>query len=106
MAEYAFWLEHECSRPKRPPPNRLQGEEWYEKRISWIVELMDVMQVTADQIVESMIKIQITETRSEKVNCTSIIDHFQTSVERNRVEISGRLTSSQCPGLHMSSPDS
>jgi hypothetical protein len=83
MAGYAFWLEHEYSRIKTFPFTRLQREGWYERRISWFVELMDVMKVPADEIAQRMMETNITETRSEKIDRGGIIDHFLASVRKN-----------------------
>ncbi|KAJ5663317.1 hypothetical protein N7507_004048 [Penicillium longicatenatum] len=80
MAEYAFWLQHEYTRSK----TRLSGitkEGWYERRMSWFRELMDVMQVRASEIVNEMHRIDIIETRSEKVDQKVIIEHFLISMK-------------------------
>jgi hypothetical protein len=95
MAQYAFWLEHEYSRIKTSPLGRLQREGWYERRISWFVELMNVMQAPADKIAQRMMETTITETRSEKVNQGDIIDHFLASIRINGVKTSGGLTCSR-----------
>ncbi|KAJ5657634.1 uncharacterized protein N7484_001283 [Penicillium longicatenatum] len=80
MAEYAFWLQHEHTRSR----TRLSGitqEGWYERRMSWFRELMDVMQVRASEIVNEMYRIDIIETRSEKVDQKVIIEHFLASMK-------------------------
>jgi hypothetical protein len=94
MGEYAFWLEHEYCRTKSSPPNSHPRDQWYYKRISWFVNLMEVMEVTTNDIVQRMTEIRIEETMSikpEKVDKGGIIDHFKTSAERNGFEISGLL---------------
>lgn len=92
MAEYAFWLEHEFSRRKPLSSNGLSREDWYHKRISGFIELMNVMNVAENEIVEEMMNIDIEETRSERVEKGSIINHFKVSVQRNGLQKCGRLT--------------
>lgn len=92
MGNYAIWLEHEYSRSTTSPFGKFQREGWYERRISWFVELMDVMQVPADEIAQKMSVTTITETRSEKVDRTGAIDHFLASVRKNGFVTSERLT--------------
>ncbi|KAJ5809520.1 uncharacterized protein N7503_001738 [Penicillium pulvis] len=76
MAEYAFWLQHEYFRSKTRMES-ITKEGWYERRMSWFRELKDIMQVRDSEIVNEMFRIDITESRSEKVDQKAIIEHFR-----------------------------
>jgi hypothetical protein len=75
MAEYAFWLQHEYFR-SRTSSTDLAKEGWYERRMSWFRELMDVMQVRDSEIIKRMFEINITESRSEQVDQKAIAAQF------------------------------
>ncbi|RSL90251.1 hypothetical protein CDV31_015731 [Fusarium ambrosium] len=53
MADYAFWLQHESSRAAKPLSQDFHKAGWFERRISWFLELMDVMEVTAEMLEEN-----------------------------------------------------
>lgn len=55
IAEYLIWMEHEYVRRK----TKIGGSErkaWYVKRLLWVVELMQVMELSADEVVSGMQK--------------------------------------------------
>lgn len=52
-------------------------EGWYERRMSWFLELKGIMQVEDFDIIKDMHRIDITESRSEKVDGKAITEHFQ-----------------------------
>ncbi|PGH17531.1 hypothetical protein AJ79_01131 [Helicocarpus griseus UAMH5409] len=83
IAEYVFWLEHEyCRVQQRQSPENTQREEkegWYERRVSWILEIMAAVKVETDAIVQDLKKMTIEESRTEKVDQDAIINHFLTS---------------------------
>jgi hypothetical protein len=50
---------------------------WYERRMSWFAELIDIMKVPAQNIEKEMKGIKITESRSEMIDREGIIHHFR-----------------------------
>jgi hypothetical protein len=86
MAEYAFWLQHEYFRSRNRPTN-LAKDGWYERRMSWFRELMDIMQVRDSEIVKGLRKIDVTESRSEQVDQEAISAQFLAHFKSSAFEI-------------------
>lgn len=80
MAEYAFWLQHEVVRMRNTLSGMLFKEGWYERRLSWFVSLMNVMQIPQNTIIEKMWEIDITESRSENVDQKAVVEQFSSSL--------------------------
>ncbi|RMJ11553.1 hypothetical protein CDV36_008822 [Fusarium kuroshium] len=92
MAYYAFWLQHESLRTDKPLSRDFHKVGWFERRISWFLELMDVMEVTADMLEESMGSISVTETRTEKINRRKTVKSFLEAIQKARNKNQGRET--------------
>ncbi|KAL7622449.1 hypothetical protein AAE478_007954 [Parahypoxylon ruwenzoriense] len=91
MAEYAVWLEGESFRSNVSPFSSLHRDGWYDRRINWLVELMDAMGVMADEIALLMNKKEEMLDREEGVDIGVIAASFLASIERRRAEISGSV---------------
>ncbi|KAJ5464122.1 hypothetical protein N7475_007257 [Penicillium sp. IBT 31633x] len=78
MAEYAFWLQHEHSRTSAPIK-----DGWYERRLSWFSELVNIMQVSVQEIVKMVKEMRVTERKSEEIDRNGISDQFSASVRRD-----------------------
>ncbi|KAJ5690387.1 hypothetical protein N7462_004779 [Penicillium macrosclerotiorum] len=80
MAEYAFWLQHNLTRSRNNISSMYFKEGWYERRLSWFIDLMNVMQIPKDAIIKKMQRIDITESRAEMVDQISIVENFSMSL--------------------------
>ncbi|KAJ5884772.1 hypothetical protein N7495_009282 [Penicillium taxi] len=87
MAEYAFWLQHECSRTAMHQGKLPVRDGWYEKRISWFVEMIDIMKVPAQEIEKEIKKINLAESRSEIIDREEIIQRFRTFIDPDSIGI-------------------
>lgn len=76
MAEYAFWLQHERLRADKPLTRDFHKAGWFEKRISWLHEFMNITGVTVEMLEESMNNISVTETRTEKIDRERTVKSF------------------------------
>ncbi|KAJ3471747.1 hypothetical protein MRS44_001846 [Fusarium solani] len=84
MAEYAFWLQHETSRANKPLVRDFHKAGWFERRISWFLELMDVMEVTMEMLETDMESLRVKETRTEKIDPTETARSFLEALEEVR----------------------
>ncbi|RYC86302.1 hypothetical protein BFJ63_vAg10825 [Fusarium oxysporum f. sp. narcissi] len=82
MAQYAFWLQHECSRTDKPLARNFNQADWLKKRISWFLELMKAMNVPAEMLEKEMRSISIKETRTEVINCEETVNGFLEMLEK------------------------
>lgn len=86
MAQYAFWLQHECSRTDKPVLHDFNQADWLKKRISWFLELMKAMGVSAEILEKKMRSISVKETRTGMINCEETVKGFLEMLEKASVE--------------------
>jgi hypothetical protein len=86
MAQYAFWLQHECSRTNKPVLHDFNQAEWLKRRISWFLELMKTMGVSAEILEKEMRSISVKETRTGMINCEETVKGFLEMLEKASVE--------------------
>lgn len=56
IAQYAIWLQYEQARTDNAAARALRKDRWYERRVSWLVDLLDVMGVSAESVARKMRK--------------------------------------------------
>jgi len=54
LALYAFWLRYEFETADESTFRQLRPGGWFNRRLSWLKELMDVMEISADGITKEM----------------------------------------------------
>ncbi|KAL2193873.1 hypothetical protein P885DRAFT_80881 [Corynascus similis CBS 632.67] len=54
LALYAFWLRYEFETADESAFRQLRPGGWFNRRLSWLKELMDVMEISADGITKEM----------------------------------------------------
>src|SRR3569833_123030 len=54
IAQYATWLQYEHARTDNAAARALRKDGWYERRVSWLVDLLDVMDVSAEAVAHKM----------------------------------------------------
>jgi len=54
MAQYAVWLQYEHARTDNAAARALRKDGWYERRVSRLVDLLDVMGVSAESVTQKM----------------------------------------------------
>jgi lipopolysaccharide biosynthesis regulator YciM len=84
MAEYAFWLQHERSRADKPLVRDFHKAGWFERRISWFLEFMDVMQVTFEMLEEEMRRISATTIYPKKMDTREAVKTFFEAIKKAR----------------------
>ncbi|KAL4760385.1 ankyrin repeat domain-containing protein [Aspergillus foveolatus] len=85
MAEYVIWLEHQYIRSKDTWDAACEGEVWYKRRISWFVELMQVMEVASQTLIKNINnKIERIPCKSDGPDKESLISHFMASLQESR----------------------
>jgi hypothetical protein len=94
MAQYAFWLQHECSRNDKPVFHNFNQADWRKKRMTWFLELMTTMGVSVELLEKEMRGISVKETRTGIINCEETVKGFldmlqKASVEYYRIESLG-----------------
>jgi hypothetical protein len=82
MAQYAFWLQHECSRTTEPVVHNFNQADWLKRRISWFLELMKAMGVSAEMLEKEMRGISVKETRTEMINREETVKGFLEMLEK------------------------
>lgn len=92
MAEYAFWLQHERLRADKPLVRDFHKAGWFERRISWLLEFMNVIEVTVEMLEEKMGSISVTETRTEKIDREQTVKSFLEVIRKARNKDEGRET--------------
>ncbi len=50
LAAYAFWLQHEHANSDNSSLGEVRRDGWFEKRVSRLKELMNIMAVSADEV--------------------------------------------------------
>ncbi|KAL5357439.1 hypothetical protein BJX96DRAFT_163083 [Aspergillus floccosus] len=84
MAEYIVWLEHQYSRLIDSGDSRCHRDAWYNKRLTWVFEFMQIMQIDAETMVDEVnntIKFGSWEEPGNP-DKDSIVEHFLASVKR------------------------
>ncbi|RSL52449.1 hypothetical protein CEP54_010901 [Fusarium duplospermum] len=84
IAEYGFWLQHERLRADKPLVRDFHKTGWFERRISWFLEFMDVMEVTVEMLEKSMGSMYVTETRTEKIDGGKTVRSFVEAIQKAR----------------------
>ncbi|BCS21477.1 ankyrin repeat domain-containing protein [Aspergillus puulaauensis] len=82
IAEYLIWMEHEYVRRKAKVTSH-ERKAWYVKRLLWIVELMQVTDLDADEIVSAMQE-QLDRWKDElpeNLDGQRVINHFLGSMK-------------------------
>lgn len=86
MAQYAFWLQHECSRTDKPVVRDFNQADWLKRRMSWFLELMTTMGVSAEILEKEMRGISVRETRTGVINCEETVNGFLGMLQNTSVE--------------------
>ncbi|KAL4965008.1 ankyrin repeat domain-containing protein [Aspergillus stella-maris] len=83
MAEYIIWLEHQYTRPDQRGLSASEKEAWYERRMTWFVELMQVMEVDTETLsTEIKTKIEMKSWNDkDRPDSDRIVGHFTASVQ-------------------------
>ncbi|KAL3468596.1 hypothetical protein BJX64DRAFT_295762 [Aspergillus heterothallicus] len=92
LTEYIIWLEHQYSRSEASVETECQRQAWYERRLAWFMELMDVMEVSAEVLAEE-VKNKIRMGSWEEPNVPDekcIVDHFMASIRSRTVSADDR----------------
>ncbi|CVK94509.1 uncharacterized protein FMAN_03583 [Fusarium mangiferae] len=76
MAQYAFWLQHECSRTDKVLLSEVSQADWLSKRISWFLELMKAMEVPVETLEKEMRRISVKESRIQLINSDETVKGF------------------------------
>ncbi|KAL2867489.1 ankyrin repeat domain-containing protein [Aspergillus lucknowensis] len=85
MAEYVIWLEHEYFRSEDTWEATCEREAWYKRRMSWFVELMQVMEVTPETLTQVIVhKIKTISWKKERPDKEHVVNHFMTSLQASR----------------------
>ncbi|KAI8719737.1 hypothetical protein NCS52_00755300 [Fusarium sp. LHS14.1] len=92
IAEYAFWLQHERLRADKPLVPDFHKVGWFERRISWLLEFMLVMEVTVEMLEKKMGSISVTETRTEKIDREQTVKSFLEVIRNARNKEEGQET--------------
>ncbi|RSL61639.1 hypothetical protein CEP53_005027 [Fusarium sp. AF-6] len=90
IAKYGFWLQHEHLRADKPFAQDFHKAGWFERRISWLLEFMDVMEVTVEVLEKSMGSISVTKTRTEKIDRRKTVKSFLEVIKKARNKDQGR----------------
>ncbi|KAL3493198.1 hypothetical protein BJX62DRAFT_201153 [Aspergillus germanicus] len=83
MAEYIIWLEHQYNRSEASGETESRRRAWYERRLAWFTELMDVMEVDAATLARE-VELYIQRESCEEPSILkkeSIFDHFLVSLK-------------------------
>ncbi|KAJ0416246.1 hypothetical protein BJY00DRAFT_317017 [Aspergillus carlsbadensis] len=86
MAEYIIWLEHQYNRSEASGEAETQRRAWYERRLAWFTELMEVMEVDAQTLAKEL-EYYIQRGSWEEPNIPDrkrIVRHFLTSVKSQK----------------------
>ncbi|KAH6892387.1 hypothetical protein B0T10DRAFT_537419 [Thelonectria olida] len=86
IAKYAFWMQHESSRTHPYPFRNSREAGWFDRRLSWLVEFMSVMEITPEILANEMRYISIKETRTEKVDANLTTKKFFEALERAGID--------------------
>jgi hypothetical protein len=85
MAEYVIWLEHQYIRSKDTWDTACEGEAWYKRRMSWFVELMQVMEVAPKTLIKTINnKIETIPCESDGLDKEGLVSHFMASIQETR----------------------
>ncbi|KAL4798546.1 hypothetical protein BDV19DRAFT_396470 [Aspergillus venezuelensis] len=82
MADYIIWLEHQYVRFESSGNIAVEKEPWYKRRITWFVELMQIMEVDIETLSTDM-QWKVKKTRWRKLevpDADRIIRHFTASM--------------------------
>jgi len=81
---YALWLQHEVSRASTSSFYHLHKQGWYERRMEWLIELMDVMEISEEGIAKEIADIHVTPPSAEKIDASRLAASFLHSVNVRR----------------------
>ncbi|KAI3319693.1 hypothetical protein HD806DRAFT_508770 [Xylariaceae sp. AK1471] len=87
LAGYALWLEHERSRAGTSPFYNLHKPGWYERRIEWVVELMNSIGICEEEIATQVSKRDIRESKTELVDAAATAAAFLKSIRARKLEL-------------------
>ncbi len=54
LASYAFWLQYEYARTDNSSLREVRRDGWFERRVSWLGQLIVMMKLSADEITAEM----------------------------------------------------
>ncbi|KAL4736627.1 hypothetical protein BDV11DRAFT_10110 [Aspergillus similis] len=85
MAEYVIWLENQYFRSKDTWNATCEREAWYKRRMSWFVELMQVMEVAPEKLTQEINdKIDTISWEKDSPDMERIVSHFMASMQESR----------------------
>ncbi|KAL4819759.1 hypothetical protein BDW67DRAFT_193343 [Aspergillus spinulosporus] len=85
MAEYVIWLEHQYFRSKDTWDAACEREAWYTRRMSWFVELMQIMEIAPRELIQGInYKIRTIPWEEERPEEERIVSHLMTSMRESR----------------------
>ncbi|KAF4972880.1 hypothetical protein FSARC_651 [Fusarium sarcochroum] len=86
LAQYAFWLQHERYRSNSSFLPNFHPTGWFERRIFWFIEFINMMEVTDEMLEKAMGSIYVEETRTEKVDPGGTVKSFLETLRKTRME--------------------
>ncbi len=57
VSSSAFWLQYEYTRADDSPLRKVRRSGWFERRVAWVKELIDLMALSADEINAEMARL-------------------------------------------------
>jgi len=77
LAEYVLWLEREHFRAKPIPLAARKKDGWYERRLAWVFELIEMFGVDLIAVTREMELTNTYESRAEVLEKGTCAAHFK-----------------------------